>query len=313
MLWCLTGAATAQDSETPASKKLTIVATIGMIGEPLSVIAGEHADVKTLLGEGVDPHLYRPTATDIRKLRRADIIISNGLTLEAQLEQPIEQLSRRAATLAIGEALADDLLLPYDNGPGDPHIWMDPKLWRQALSAAVELIAGRDPAHADQYRRNAAAYFGRLDALEAYADQAMASIPEDARRLVTAHDAFSYFGERFGIEVHGIQGISTESEAGLLAIEGLVDLLVDKQVPAVFVETSVSDRHVRALIEGAAARGAEVRIGGSLFSDAMGAPGTYEGTYIGMIDHNVTTIARALGGVAPEPGLNGRLGGHGDP
>ncbi len=284
-----------------------IVTTTAMIGEPLTVIADDKAQVEFLLGEGVDPHLYRPTRSDIVRLTRADIILYNGLSLEAQLMRPIEQLRSRAKVLAIAEAVDDGLWLPYDNGPGDPHLWMDPQLWRQALSAAVAFVQDSDPDNRDAYRAGADAYFQVLDQLNIYAADVMATIPKEARVLITAHDAFNYFGARFGIEVRGIQGISTESEAGLREIEALVDLLVERKVPAVFVETSVSERQVRALIDGAAARGHEVTVGGTLYSDAMGRTGTYEGTYIGMMDHNVTTIARALGGQAPVGGAFGRL------
>jgi manganese/zinc/iron transport system substrate-binding protein len=168
-------------------------------------------------------------------------------------------------------------------------------------------LATVDPDGAEAYRANAAAYLQRLAELDAYAEQTLATVPADRRVLVTAHDAFNYFSRRYRFEVQGIQGISTESEAGLKRIEALVDLLVERKVPAVFVETTIPEQSVRALIAGAAARGHEVVVGGALFSDAMGRPGTYEGTYIGMIDHNVTVIARALGGRTPERGLNGQL------
>ncbi len=291
-----------------AAEALRVVTTTAMIGEPLASIAGDHARVESLLGAGVDPHLYRPTRSDITRLTRADIILYNGLTLEAQLERPIRQLSDRTAVLALAETLEADLWLPYEDGPGDPHVWMDPSLWTRALQAGVDLLAAQDPAHAEAYASAARGYFAQVAAMEAYGQDVLSSVPASARMLVTAHDAFSYFGARYGLEVRGIQGISTESEAGLRAVEELVDLLVERRIPAVFVETSVSDRQVRALVDGAAARGHDVTIGGSLFSDAMGTPGTYEGTYLGMIDHNVTTIARALGGEAPERGYAGRLG-----
>ncbi|MGF1453884.1 MAG: metal ABC transporter solute-binding protein, Zn/Mn family [Alphaproteobacteria bacterium] len=289
------------------SKPLKIVATTAMIGEPLTRIVGAHAQVETLMGEGVDPHLYRPTRSDIARLTRADAIIYNGLALEAQLLRPIDQLAARTPVLAVAEAIDAAARLPYEGGPGDPHIWMDPALWRDALAAAVDFLIRLDPDHAQAFRDNAARYFAELDTLQTYADETMGSIPENARILVTAHDAFSYFGARYSIKVRGILGISTESEAGLRAIEDLVTLIVTRKIRAVFVESSVSDRQVRALVDGAAARDWQVSVGGTLFSDAMGAAGTYRGTYIGMIDHNVTVIARALGGEAPADGAFGRL------
>ncbi len=286
---------------------LRVVATIAMIGEPLARIAGPHVAVDTIMGEGVDPHLYRPTRSDITRLTRADAIVYNGLALEAQLLRPIERLGQRVPTLAVAEAIDNADYLPYDGGPGDPHVWMDPALWRQALEAAVAFLMALDPDHADSFRANADAYFKELEALNAYAAEVLSTIPQGRRLLVTAHDAFSYFGARFAIDVRGIQGISTESEAGLKAIEDLVDLIVERAVPAVFVETSVTERQVRALIDGAGARGHRVTVGGRLFSDAMGPPGSHEGTYLGMIDHNVTVIARALGGTADAGGAFGRL------
>ena len=164
-----------------------------------------------------------------------------------------------------------------------------------------------DPPNASYYQQNAGRYLGELKKLDDYARASINSIPQESRILITAHDAFNYFGREYDIDVRGIQGLSTESEAGLQQINALVDLIVTRKVRAVFTESSVSDRNIKALIDGAASRGATVKDGGKLFSDAMGAPGTYEGTYIGMIDHNVTTITRALGGNAPERGLNGKL------
>jgi manganese/zinc/iron transport system substrate-binding protein len=290
-----------------ARTKPTLVTTIAMLGEPLSRIAGERLEVVSLMGEGVDPHLYRPTRSDMVKLTRADIIIWTGLNLEAQMEDAMHRLEAVKPVVAVGETLGAADLIPWEDKGSDPHIWMDPAIWRAALGAAVDALVAFDPEGEIAYRTAAASYFDRMIAVERYAAEVIATVPEDRRVLITAHDAFGYFGRRFGIEVLGIQGISTESEAGLAAVEALVDTLVRRGVPAVFVETSVSDRNVRALIEGAASRDHAVRIGGSLYSDAMGAPGTYEGTYIGMIDHNATTIARALGGSAPERGMTGEL------
>src|SRR5690606_8028179 len=200
------------------------------------------------------------------------------------------------------------LLEPEEfQGHQDPHVWMDPRAWARAVEAVRDALIEHDPEHRGVYEANAGAYLERLEELDAYAERVLSSVPERQRVLVTAHDAFNYFGRRYGYEVVGIQGISTESEAGVRDIERLVSLLVERRIPAVFVESTVSERNVRALIAGAAARGHEVVVGGRLYSDAMGPPGTYEGTYIGMIDHNVTTIARALGGEAPERGMNGRL------
>jgi manganese/zinc/iron transport system substrate-binding protein len=184
---------------------------------------------------------------------------------------------------------------------------MDPSAWAKTIDVVRDALIELDPAHAEDYRSNAEAYRTALAELDAYAERVLATVPAERRILITAHDAFNYLGRRYDFEVQGIQGISTESEAGLRRVEELVDVLVERAIPAVFIETTIPARGVQALIAGAADRGHEVAIGGALYSDAMGAPGSYEGTYLGMIDHNVTTIARALGGQAPAGGLNGRL------
>lgn len=294
------------------SARKTVVATLAQIAEPLRVIADGRADIEALMGEGVDPHLYRLTRSDVAKLTRADMIVYNGLHLEAQMLGMMARFSTLKPVVAVSDTLTggsekSDNLLPWNGAAHDPHVWMDPALWARALGAAVEALAKLDPPNAALYRRNADSYFARLQEIDRKAKTAIASIPRASRALVTAHDAFGYFGRAFGIDVLAIQGISTESEAGIRRIEELVGTLADRRISAVFVETSVSERNVRALIEGAAARGHRVRIGGALFSDAMGPKGDYTGTYIGMFDHNVTTIVRALGGDAPADGFGGQL------
>lgn len=292
-----------------AESLLKIVATTGMIADTARAIAGDVADVKGLMGPGVDPHSYRQTRTDILSMSCADLILWNGLYLEAQMEEVMGDLAVRVPTRAVGEAVPADRLLSHDTYADrfDPHVWMDPMLWRYVALAIRDALGEVFPEDTAAFAANAEAYLSELDALASYATDVLASVPGDRRVLVTAHDAFNYFGRAFGFEVIGVQGISTESEAGLNRVTELVNLLVDRKIGAVFVESSVSDRSVRALIEGAASNGQAVRIGGQLFSDAMGQPGTYEGTYIGMIDHNVTVIASALGGTAPERGMSGRL------
>lgn len=287
-----------------------IVATTAMIGDLVREIGGDRVRAETLLGEGVDPHTYKPTRADIARLSAADAVLYNGLLLEGQMTDVFVRLARGGKPVfAVTELLAADHLLTEDDGKDDPHVWMDVTLWAKAAERIRDVLAGLRQADAATFRRNHADLARRLDALDAYVRQVIGSIPENARVLVTAHDAFGYFARRYGIEVQGIQGLSTEAEAGVRRMQELVELIVARRVPAVFVETSVNDRNVRALIEGAAARGHRVAIGGALFSDAMGAPGTYEGTYIGMMDHNATVIARALGGTAPAKGMQGRLSG----
>ena len=292
-----------------ADDKLNIVATTGMIADAVKQVGGDRVDVTALMGPGVDPHTYRQTRSDIAAMTKADAVFWHGLYLEAQLEEFFLDLAKRKTVVALAESLPKDKLLDNEDYQGrfDPHVWMDPRLWTAVVEAARDALTKLDPKSAERFSANAAKHISEIEALAAYSDKAFATVPESARVLVTAHDAFNYFGKAYGYEVLGIQGISTESEAGLRQIEDLVAVLVDKKIGAIFVESSVSDRNVKALIEGAAAKGHKVVIGGELFSDAMGAPGTYEGTYIGMIDHNATVITRALGGEAPEKGLNDRL------
>ncbi|WGW05785.1 zinc ABC transporter substrate-binding protein [Tropicibacter oceani] len=292
-----------------AATPLNVVATTGMIADAARAVGGDLVEVRALMGPGVDPHGYRQTRSDIVAMTRADLVLWNGLYLEAQLEEFLQGLSRRVPTRAVAETLPPDLRLTHSQyeGRADPHVWMAPRLWRHAVVGTRDALSEQRPDDAARFAANADAYLAQLDALHVYATETLAKLPPEARVLVTAHDAFGYFGREYDFQVEGIQGISTESEAGLQRIGALVDLLVDRQISAAFVESSVSDRNIRALIEGAAARGHSVQIGGELFSDAMGQPGTYEGTYVGMFDHNVTTIAAALGADVPNGGMSGKL------
>lgn len=290
--------------------KPRIVCTVGMVADVVRNVVGDRARVENLIGEGVDPHLYKPTRNDVIALQSADVVFYNGLLLEGKMTDVFVQLATGGRPVfPVTAGLGPDAVIePAElHGHADPHVWMDAGLWSKSVDVVAEALSGRDPDGAAQYRANAAAYKAELAKLDDYVRRVIASIPEKQRVLITAHDAFRYFGKAYGIEVLGIQGISTESEAGLEDIKRLVDRIVHDRIGAVFVETSVADKNVRALIEGAKARGHAVSIGGSLFSDAMGAPGTYEGTYIGMIDHNATLIARALGGDAPPGGMQGKL------
>lgn len=291
-------------------KRIKVVATTGMIADTVRAIAGEQAEVVALMGPGVDPHLYRQTRSDVITLARADIVFYNGHFLEAQLEDLLLKLKKTKPVVAVAERVPRERLLAHEDYKDkfDPHVWMDPDLWAYAAEAVRDELIARDPGGRPVYEANAAVFLADLRRLSDYAKTVLASVPEKKRVLISAHDAFRYFGRAYGFEVLGIQGISTESEAGLKRIETLVGLIVERRIDAIFVEASVSDRNVKALIEGAAAKGHAVRIGGQLFSDSMGNAGTYEGTFIGMIDHNATVIARALGGDAPNKGLNGRLG-----
>jgi manganese/zinc/iron transport system substrate-binding protein len=292
-----------------AEAPLSVVATPGMIADAARQVGGDMVEVRALMGPGVDPHAYRQTRTDIVALANADLVLWHGLYLEAQMEEFLRGLEKRGPVVAVAEGLPRDLLIAHASYADkfDPHVWMTPALWSLVVANVRDALIAARPQHEAAFQANAAAHLAELEALEIYARQVLATVPPEARVLVTAHDAFNYFGRAYGFEVEGIQGISTESEAGLLRIADMVELLVSRGIRAVFVETSVSDRNIRALIEGAAARGSRVEIGGELYSDAMGPEGSYEGTYLGMLDHNITVIARALGGEAPAGGMSGKL------
>ena len=310
-VFVLSAGNTAQANVFQGSHPIRAAATVGMVADIVREVARDKADVTSIIGSGVDPHVYSPTRGDVAVLLKSDIIFYSGLLLEGQMADILVKVSRKRPVYAVTELLQKEYLIhDEETAHHDPHVWMDVQGWMQAVTVVADGMAEFDPPNASFYRSNAAAYQSRLQQLDAYARTAIASIPADQRVLVTAHDAFSYMGRAYGIEVMGIQGLSTESEAGLKDINRLVGVLVTRRIPAVFVETSVSDKNVKALIEGAAAQGHQVVIGGELFSDAMGPPGTYEGTYIGMIDHNATAISRALGGDAPATGMQGKLKGH---
>ncbi|MDP9196433.1 MAG: zinc ABC transporter substrate-binding protein [Pseudomonadota bacterium] len=289
-----------------AADRPYIVTTTAQVADMVRAIAGDHVTVEHLMGEGVDPHLYRLTRSDTAKMLKADAVFCNGLLLEGKMTDALQRMADSGRKVfCLGDGIDKSRLTspPEFAGHHDPHIWMDASLWASAIPFVQQSVETILPDMDRELAAGAAAYWKKLSDLDSHARKTLATIPTQARILVTAHDAFGYLGRAYGLEVRGIQGISTDSEAGLKQIEDLVTLLVEKKIPAVFVETSVSDRTVRALVEGARARGHNVRIGGTLYSDALGAPGTCEGTYAGMIDHNVRTIAQALGGPAVRDGF----------
>ena len=292
-----------------ASGPLNVVATTGMIADAAREVGGDLVTVEALMGPGVDPHAYRQTRSDIVAMTRADLVLWHGLYLEAQLQDFLLELSAERPVVAVAESLPRNLLIAHDDYADkfDPHVWMNPNLWSRVVLNVRDAMIAQMPEGEATFRANADAHLAELAELARYTTNVLSSVPAEARVLLTSHDAFNYFGATYGFEVVGIQGISTESEAGLSRVAELVDMLVARDIRAVFVESSVSDRNIRALVEGAAAAGHEVVIGGELFSDAMGEEGTYEGTYLGMIDHNATIVARALGGSAPERGMSDML------
>ena len=303
-------AAGASASTDGPSIPYDITTTTGMVTDIVRNVAGDRARVVGIIGEGVDPHLYVPTRSNVASLMEADVVFYSGLLLEGKMTDTLIRVATSGRPVYAVTELVDEasLLEPAEfAGLFDPHLWMDVSGWMLAVQAVAGALGEFDPADAAGYAARADAYAATLEQLHEYAIRVLGSIPEQQRVLVTAHDAFNYFGRAYGLDVMGIQGVSTESEAGLDDINRLVDTLVSRRIEAVFVETTVAERNVRALIEGAAARGHTVVIGGELFSDAMGQTGTYEGTYIGMLDHNATTVARSLGGQAPERGFQGNL------
>lgn len=275
--------------------KIYIVTTIAQIGEPLSVIGGERVNVESLMGPSIDPHVYNATKSDIDKINNAELIFYNGLDLEANMIEIFEKLSNSKPAIAISESISEDDLLTDEDGALDPHIWFDIDLWKQALDRAVEELKEYSPDDADYFEENKQQYFSELEALKEEAEK-LKEIPEEQRYLVTAHDAFGYFGRMHDIEVVGLQGLSTEDEIGVSDINETIDLIEQYQVPAIFVESTINPNSIEAVLEGAKEKGLEVEIGGELYSDAMGEHGTEEGTYIGMYRYNVDTIYEALTG-----------------
>jgi manganese/zinc/iron transport system substrate-binding protein len=275
---------------------LTIVATTNLVADVARAVAGEHAEVQALMGPGVDPHLYKASEGDVQRLAEADLILYNGLHLEGKMADILVKMARGRPVVALGEGIPEEALRepPEFAGQYDPHVWFDVSLWRQTLPVVAEELAALDPDHGAEYRANAQSYAADLAELDAWVEAEIASLPAERRILITAHDAFGYFGRRYGMQVVGIQGISTLAEAGLQDIERVVDLVVDSGVPAIFVESSVPRRTVEAVQGAVRSRGRELAIGGELFSDSLGAAGSPEGTYPGMVRHNVETIVEAL-------------------
>lgn len=280
--------------------RLRVVTTVGMIADVVENVGGERVRVIGLMGPGVDPHLYKASEGDVRRLFRADVVFYGGLHLEARMGEVLEEMGSRTRVVAVTDAVPRGLLLsPAEfQGAYDPHVWFDVRLWMRTVPLVARTLEEEDPAHAPEYRARAAEYLQELEALDAYVRRQAARVPREQRVLVTAHDAFNYFGRAYGFEVRGLQGISTAAEAGTADVQALADFIARRRIPAVFVESSLPRRSVEAVQEAVRARGWEVRIGGELFSDALGSAGTPEGSYAGMVKHNVDTIVQALLGEA---------------
>ncbi|MFD0675107.1 metal ABC transporter solute-binding protein, Zn/Mn family [Cohnella sp. GCM10027633] len=289
----LTACSTTKDAfEQP--DRLHVTATIGMISDVAKEVGGDRVEVIGLMGPGVDPHLYKASQGDIAKLEDARLIFYGGLHLEGKMTEIFEKMSSKKTVVPVTRDIPEEKLHEVAGGAHDPHVWFDVRLWMSATETIRDTLASEDPEHADEYRARAEVYLGKLKELDEYARAQIATIPREGRVMVTAHDAFGYFGAAYDIEVVGLQGISTAAEYGSKDVTSLRDMLVERKIKAVFVESSVPKKSIEAVIEGAKKQGHEVKIGGELFSDAMGKAGTPEGTYIGMVRHNVDTIVNAL-------------------
>lgn len=279
--------------------KLNIVTTTGMIADIAKNVGGGNVEVTALMGAGVDPHLYKASEGDVRRLQKADVIFYNGLHLEAQMGEVLEKMNDFGIkTVAVTDKIDRSILLANPQYPDqyDPHVWFDVSMWMKAVEQVQETLSETDPANRSEYETNAQAYLAQLEELHQYVLSQAETIPAEKRVIITAHDAFNYFGRAYGFEVRGLQGISTEAQAGTADVQDLASFIVERQIPAIFVESSVPQRNVEAVQAAVQAQGFDVQIGGSLFSDAMGSEGTPEGTYIGMVRHNIDTIVAALKG-----------------
>lgn len=290
------GAASPAGRADLAARPIKVVTTVGMITDIVRQVGGKRVQVTGLMGPGVDPHLYKASEGDVLRLADADVVFYGGLHLEAKLAEVFERMQGRVQTVAVTERIDRARLLapPEFEGNYDPHVWFDVTFWMQAVEHVRDTLIALDPTSAPHYQNNADDYLAQLRDLHAYVQAQAASVPPAQRVLITAHDAFNYFGRAYGFEVRGLQGISTATEAGTADVQGLANFIAERKIRAIFVESSVPQRTIEAVQAAVRARGFEVAIGGELFSDAMGDPDTPEGTYIGMVRHNIDTIANAL-------------------
>lgn len=292
LLFGCSGEGNTKDEE----KKGTVVTTTGQIADAIEEISGGHLTVTALMGPGVDPHLYKATQSDLKILDEAEVIFYNGLHLEGQMLDIFEQMAEEKTVFAVAENLDENDLLAAEGDTKlyDPHVWFELDLWKGVVEGISDKLVKEYPEFREDFEENESAYLKELDELKTYVHDRVSEVSENQRILVTAHDAFNYFGTSLGFDVRGLQGLSTDSEYGVKDVQEMVDFLVTNNIKAIFVESSVSDKAMNAVIEGAKQKGHEVVIGGELFSDAMGAKGTEEGTYLGMYKHNVDTIVDAL-------------------
>lgn len=294
LLLLLAGCGRTSDDPRP-----TVLVTTNILADAVREVAGEDVRVEALMGAGTDPHLYKARFSDIRRLEEADLILFNGLHLEGKLSEILDQMPERAIPVARVIPPEKLLIVGDQDGAVDPHVWFDVSLWARIVRGIGETLAAFDADHADDYRMRASLYAAELDSLHTQVAAAVAAIPADRRILITAHDAFGYFGRAYGIDVRGLQGISTVSEYGVNDVSSLVRFVVERRIPAVFIESGIPPRSVESIIAGSRQRGHAVREGGLLYSDSLGGEGEPGATYVGMVRHNTETIVKALGGRTP--------------
>ena len=294
--WCGQAVVAADVPSELSSRPIEIVTTTVMVRHRGENVGGARVRVKGLMGPGIDPHVYKASEGDVIDLAEADAVFYNGLHLEAKVADVFERMGGRVRTVAVTDGIPRRKLLapPAFAGNYDPHVWFDVTLWIRAVETVRKALSELDPAHAELYRANARRYERGLARLDAYVRRQAARVPRERRVIITAHDAFNYFGRRYGFEVRGLQGISTATEAGTADVRALAEFIVERRIPAIFVESSVSPRAIEAVREAVESRGFSVRTGEQLFSDAMGGPGTPEGSYVGMVRHNVDAIVAGL-------------------
>jgi manganese/zinc/iron transport system substrate-binding protein len=285
------------ENETKSNGKLNIVTTTSMITDLVKNIGGDYVNLQGLMGSGVDPHLYKASEGDVTKLVEANVIFYNGLHLEGKLVDVFEKMGNATKTpIALGEELNKSTLIGSDYFASnyDPHVWFDIAYFKQFASKVAQVLSENDPANAENYKSNAETYLNELEALQSKIKATIETLPKEKRILVTAHDAFNYFGKAYDFEVVGLQGLSTATEAGVQDVQKLSAFIIERNIKAIFVESSVPKRTIEALQAAVKSKGHDVEIGGTLYSDALGNAGTAEGTYIGMFEYNVNTIVGAL-------------------
>lgn len=291
----ITGCQKAEQKKT--SDTLNIVATTTMLADLSRLIGGEHVNVDGLMGPGIDPHLYQASAGDVTLMQNADVVVYNGLHLEGKMGEIFQSLTDRGSTvICIEDGLPKDQLLSWedDSSVHDPHIWFQVSLWKSAAKTVADRLSEADPSHAQAYKKNLEAYTLELEKLDTYIRDRINEIPKDQRVLITAHDAFQYFGKAYGLEVRGLQGISTDAEAGTADVSTLADFITKRKIKAVFVESSVPPKTIEALQAAVKSKGFDVAIGGELYSDSLGGNNSGAETYLLTVKANVDTIVGAL-------------------